>query len=130
MPATNHSIQIKNTTKGKLPSLPFVQMTEKVLGPDYELSVVFVGEQKIRSLNRIYRKKDKATDILSFPLTEKSGEIFICIPQANKKAKLHDKTSHKYLGFLFIHGLLHLRGLDHGSIMEQEENKFTSLFNL
>src|SRR4051812_36300373 len=107
MPASNHSLNIRNTTKGKLPSLPFVQMKDKVLGQDYELSVAIVGEQKIRSLNRMYRDKDTATDILSFPLTKKSGEIFICIPQANKKSKLHDRTSKNYLAFLFIHGLLH-----------------------
>jgi probable rRNA maturation factor len=124
---STQTVSIQNTTKGRLPSLPFVQMKNEILGTGYELSVVFVGEQKIRTLNRTYREKDKPTDILSFPLTETSGEIFICITQARKKAPAHSRTPQNYLAFLFIHGLLHLKGLDHGSRME---NKFASLFNI
>ncbi len=105
-------------------------MKDKVLGADYELSVAIVGGQKIRTLNRTYRELDKPTDILSFPLTKKSGEIFICLTQAARKAKLHERKPENYLAFLFIHGLLHLRGLDHGSRMEQEEKKIASFFNI
>ena len=127
------SFSIQNTVKGKLPRLPFLLMKEKVLGKDYELSLVFVGPTKIRNLNRVYRNKDKVTDILSFPLTKNSGEIFICLRDAKSKAKKiprRTKNEKDYLGFLFIHGLLHLKGLDHGSRMEREEKTISSFFGI
>lgn len=119
---------IQSTVKGKLPGLPFLQMKEAVLGKNYDLSFVFVGRRRIRTLNRIYREKDHATDILSFPLEKKSGEIFIFLDKARSAAKKFDRTADEHLAFLFIHGLLHLKGLDHGSRMEREEKKFSSFF--
>ncbi|MGD0977276.1 MAG: rRNA maturation RNase YbeY [Minisyncoccia bacterium] len=95
------------------------------------LSLNLVGEEKIRSLNRDYREKDKATDVLSFPLNEithrnlttdakiqesdilELGDIFICLPVARKNAlkeKIDLKTK---LEFLAVHGFLHLLGYDH-----------------
>lgn len=105
-------------------------MKNEVLGADYELSLVFVGNRKMQALNNEHRQKDKATDILSFPLSDTSGEIFICLPEVRSHAHLHSRTPENYLGFLFIHGLLHLRGMSHGSKMEQEERKYSSLFNI
>ncbi len=128
-----NSFSIKNTGRGKLPRLPFLLMKEKVLGKTYDLSLAFVGPTKIRELNRIYRNKDKVTDILSFPLTKNSGEIFICLSDVKTKAKKTPKktaSEKDYLGFLFIHGLLHLKGLDHGSRMEREEKTISSFFGI
>ena len=56
--ATNNTISIFNETKGKLPSLPFVQIKNKILGKKYELDLVFVNEKKIHALNKTYRKVD------------------------------------------------------------------------
>lgn len=121
-------LSIQSTVKGKLPSLPFLHMKEAVLGADYELSLVFVGRCRMRTLNRTYRNIDRATDILSFPLDKKSGEIFLYADKARAYAKKFDRTPDEHLAFLFIHGLLHLKGLDHGSRMEREEKKFSSFF--
>jgi len=121
---------MQNTGKGKLPSLPFSRIKEHVLGPDYELSLVFVDSKKIQELNRQYRDKDKPTDVLSFPLTENSGEIFICLSVAKEKAKDFSRKPNDHVGFLFIHGLLHLKGLDHGSRMDQEERTISSVFGI
>lgn len=122
------SFSMQKTEKGKLPRLPFRQMKEKVLGRSYELSLVFVGPNRIRTLNRIYRRKNKATDILSFPLAKTSGEIFICLNQAKSQAKKIPRKINDYVAFLFIHGLLHLKGLDHGSRMEREEKAIFQYF--
>ena len=68
---------ISNTTKGKLPRLPFDVMKEKVLGKDYDLSLVFLSPAKAKQLNIKHRNKSYTPNILSFPLDKKNGEIFI-----------------------------------------------------
>jgi len=71
------NFNIKNTTKGKLPRLPFEHMKDEVLGKNYDLSLVFIGDKLSRKLNKLSRKKDYPTNILSFPLSKNAGEIFI-----------------------------------------------------
>jgi len=121
---------ITNTTKGKLPSLPFVSMKDAVLGKKYELSVVIVSRDKIKRLNFSHRGKNVPTDILSFPLSETSGEIFLNLDEAKKEAKKFDRKFENFLGFLFIHGLVHLEGFEHGSRMEALERKYRAKFGI
>lgn len=121
---------LENTTKGKLPSLPFLRIKERVLGNHYELSVVFIGDKRSRDLNKRYRGKDRPTNILSFSLSASEGEIFINLRQAKKDAPQFKKRYNTFVGFLFIHGLLHLKGLDHGRKMEREEERFMRAFKL
>jgi len=126
--ADNFSTQ--NTTKGKHPRLPFVNIKNDILGVDYELSVVFIGDKRSRTLNRIYREKDKSANVLSFPLSKNEGEIFLNLRRAEREAHNFDKTYEDFVGFLFIHGLLHLKGMGHGSRMEEQEEKFVKKFKL
>ena len=123
-------LTISNTTRKRLPALPFSDIADKVLGKKYDLSLVFIGHKKSRSLNRQYRDKDKPTNVLSFPYDKKSGEIFIDLAKVETELKKFDSTFTYHLGFLFIHGVLHLKGLDHGSTMEREEAKLTNAFLL
>ena len=125
-----NNFSITNTTSGKLPSLPFVSMKDAILGKKYELSVVFVSRDKIKKLNFIHRRKNKPTDILSFPLSETSGEIFINLDEAKKEAKKFTREFENFIGFLFIHGLVHLEGFDHGSRMGEREEKFRIKFGI
>jgi probable rRNA maturation factor len=113
---------ITNKTKGALQNVPFANMKDVVLGKNYELSLVFIGETLSRKLNKKYREKDRATNVLSFPLTKFSGEIFITPSVAKKEG--HS------VGFLFIHGLLHLKGYDHGDTMERAEEKIRKQFHV
>jgi len=122
------NFSIKNTTKGKLPSLPFVKIKELVLGKEYDLSLVFVGEKRSRTLNKRYRNKDKSTNILSFPLGKKDGEIFIDLKSAKKDAVALEKGYNEFVKILFLHGILHLKGMGHGKKMEKEENKILKKF--
>ncbi len=125
---------INSSVKNKEVSLIWVKKkVEEILKSlkkmDKSISINFVGEDKIKSLNRIYRKKDKVTDVLSFcaqegqkmPHSNDLGDIFICVPQVKRQAKKYD-FSYKYeLSRMMVHGILHLIGHDH--IKKTEANK-------
>ncbi|MFZ2048783.1 MAG: rRNA maturation RNAse YbeY [Minisyncoccia bacterium] len=100
--------------------MPFESIKNAVLGKDYELSLVFCGSRLSRRLNKTYRGKDKQTNVLSFPLSENSGEIFINLSHLNGFS----------VGNLFIHGLFHLKGFDHGDTMEQAESILRKKFKI
>lgn len=125
-----HNLTIINKTKGKLPSLPFVAIKNEALGEAYELELIFVEEDEMHSINMQHRQKDKPTNILSFPLDKTSGQIFICPGYAEKEAPDFDRNFENYLTFLFIHGVIHLKGYDHGSRMESEEQKIRNVFGI
>ncbi|MCX6756395.1 MAG: rRNA maturation RNase YbeY [Candidatus Nomurabacteria bacterium] len=122
------SFDISNKTKGKLPRLPFVVMKNKILGEDYELSVVCVSKKESQRLNKQWRDKDYPTNILSFPLTESSGEIVLQLDIVKRDAPNFDMNYTNFLKFLVIHGCLHLKGFEHGSTMEKEEKKYLKIF--
>jgi len=114
----------------KINGAAFRRMKEAVLGKNYDLSVVFVGNKRSQNLNRTYRGKDKPTDILSFEISKNAGEIFINPYAAKKKSKEFERNEKNFLEFLFIHGLCHLKGMDHGRIMDREEEKFRKQFGI
>lgn len=117
------NFQISNFTKGKI-NLPFEIIKNKILGKGYNLSLVFVGERRSKKINLKYREKNKSANVLSFPLSENEGEIFITPKRAFRQAHLFEMKKIDFIGFLFIHGLLHLKGMQHGSRMEEAEKKF------
>ena len=109
---------------------------------EIEMTMTLCGAQKIRSLNRDYRNKDKKTDVLSFPVHEELrhgadqmlmsvlnlGDVIICKEVAKKQAKdfkidLEGETIH-----LLVHGFLHVLGYDH-EISESEEKIMQDLEN-
>ncbi|KND48833.1 MAG: putative rRNA maturation factor YbeY [Parcubacteria bacterium C7867-005] len=105
-------------------------MKDAVLGKKYELSLVFIGDKKSQNLNRTYRDKNKPTNILSFSLSKSSGEIFINLRLSKKQAKNFDRKFDNFIGFLFIHGLFHLKGFDHGDTMEKRESFLRKKFGI
>jgi probable rRNA maturation factor len=126
---TTSKITISNQTKGKLPSLPFLAIKDAVLGKKYELSIVFADSKLSKQLNKKWRGKNKPTNVLSFTLSENSGEIYLCPEVMRTEAPKFEKSYTKFAGFLLIHGMLHLKGMQHGSTMEDEEIKFVKKFN-
>jgi len=86
-----------------------------------ELSVVLVSDRVIRRLNREWRGKDRATDVLSFPQHEGAGpapaallgDVVISLATAKRQARERDETLAVECERLLIHGLLHLLGYDH-----------------
>ena len=86
------SFSIINTTKGKLPSLPFVKIKEEILGKNYSLSLAFVDEKTSRKINKEYRKKDRPTNILSFLLHKNEGENIMCPNVIKKESKNFERN--------------------------------------
>ncbi|OGW33781.1 MAG: rRNA maturation RNase YbeY [Nitrospirae bacterium GWC2_56_14] len=120
-------IRIKNNQrKQKLAATKLKAQLTKLLGtldlPDAELSVLFVGDRAMRTLNQQYRGKDRTTDVLSFALQEGRfnkvqpnmlGDIVISVPTAGRQAVDAGLTLQQELERLLVHGLLHLIGYDH-----------------
>jgi probable rRNA maturation factor len=110
-------------TRAKAPSLPWQRIKEKVLGKKYSLTLILVGNSLSKRLNSTYRHKEKPTNVLAFPYSKTSGEIFLNLIKAKAEAPTFGHTFRKHCAFLFIHALHHLKGMRHGSKMESEERK-------
>ena len=91
-----------------------------------EISVTFVDNSRIHELNREYRGKDSATDVLSFPLGENGeydidedngckllGDIVISMERAMEQAELYGHSLQREVAYLTVHSMLHLLGYDH-----------------
>lgn len=104
-------ISITNRTRRPTPRAAFAKIAEEALGPEYELSLVFCADALSRKLNRTYRDKDYPTNVLSFPISKKAGEIFINL----------SKLGEFSVPELFVHGCFHLKGMEHGRTMEKAE---------
>lgn len=90
---------------------------------DKEVAISFVGNDQIQELNKQFRDKDRPTDVLSFPLDEEEalGDIIISIPKAKEQAEDYNHSFERELGFLAVHGFLHLIGYDHETEEEEKE---------
>jgi len=85
-----------------------------------ELSILFVGDQRMRGLNRRYRGMDRTTDVLAFAMREAPessagllGDVVIAVPTAARQAKEGQRSLDEELTVLLVHGILHLCGYDH-----------------
>ena len=85
-----------------------------------ELGILFVGDQRMKSLNRRYRGKDRTTDVLAFAMREAPhasagllGDVVIAVPTAVRQAKEGQRSLDEELTVLLVHGVLHLCGYDH-----------------
>lgn len=97
-----------------------------------EISITFVNNEEIKSLNNQYRNIDKPTDVLSFPFDNSFnlpihvlGDIVISTEKAETQAEEYGNTLNREIGFLMIHGMLHLLGYDHET--EEDEKKMFGL---
>lgn len=90
-----------------------------------ELGVVFVDDEDMQGLNTNYRGKHYVTDVLSFPMDgEVLGEIIMCPNVIVKQAEEHELHESEELGYLFLHGILHLLGFDHEKDVAGAEEMF------
>jgi len=115
-----------------------VRSALEVLGwplPPVEVSVTLTGDERVHELNREFRGVDRTTDVLSFPLLDPVeiedlkdgrvpygypedapvmlGDIVVNVPEARRAAERYGHRFQRELGFLVVHGLLHLLGFDH-----------------
>lgn len=131
----------RNTHKTiKIPTLKFKKLVREVFKikdwkvPEQtkELSILFCSDKYIQKLNKNYRKKDKATDVLSFPqsktpFTTSLGDIVISLDTALKQSEQYKCSLNQEITRLLIHGILHLLGYDHVRIAKSEAQKMRRL---
>jgi rRNA maturation RNase YbeY len=114
-------ISIHRTTRRHIDTHLFASAKKIVLGTQYHLSVVLCGDTRAKKLNVMYRNKTYTPNVLSFPVSETSGEIFLNVAQVIREAGKYGHTTQEHLHYLLIHGMLHLKGHLHGSTMEGAE---------
>jgi probable rRNA maturation factor len=94
---------------------------------DAELSILLTGDDQIQKLNRIYRRKNRPTDVLAFAQREGDhaeragrllGDVVVSVPTARRQAAARSKDLSSELTMLLAHGLLHLLGWDHATDAE------------
>ena len=111
---------------------------EKIENLNLYISIILTNPEEIRKLNKEYRNIDKETDVLSFPMFEKSeidqivlkqekmlvretiGDIVISIQQVEKQAKEYEHSFERELSYMIVHGFYHLMGYDH---IEEKDKK-------
>lgn len=110
------------------------------LADNVEMSLTFVRNDEIRRLNKDYRGVNRATDVISFAAEEQGdesafeippelkaevpenlGDLFICIDKVPEQAQFLGHSEKRELGFLLVHGFLHLNGYDHEQPADEEK---------
>jgi len=117
-----------------LPSRARVRRWVKAaLAQDAEITVRFVDAAEGHALNRDYRGKDAATNVLSFVYASApvAGDLVICTPVVVREAQAQDKSAEAHYAHLVVHGVLHLQGFDHENeadarVMEARETEIVS----
>ncbi len=87
-----------------------------------KVTLRFVAEAEGQRLNREFRGRDYATNVLTFAYAERplEGDIVLCAPVVAREARQQGKAVEAHYAHLVVHGLLHLQGLDHGEEREAE----------
>lgn len=140
-------LEIHKEIKVRIPRARLNDLFEVVMAgeadPEWDSSInLILGDnQLIRQLNRDYREKDKATDVLSFNIDDPSetggvmGEVYVAVPFAGEQAKAYGGSLSDELVRLFCHGLLHLFGYDHerpedAKVMSARQEKYLERFGV
>ncbi|AXZ23311.1 rRNA maturation RNase YbeY [Staphylococcus warneri] len=131
---SDHTELVKDEWYEQIEKLLNFAKQEEQINEDAELSITFVDKSEIQEINKMYRDKDKVTDVISFALEEDEpdidmsefniprvlGDIIICTDVAQEQSESYGHSFERELGFLALHGFLHLLGYDH---MNEEDEK-------
>lgn len=131
---SDHTELVKDEWYEQIEKLLNFAKQEEQINEDAELSITFVDKSEIQEINKMYRDKDKVTDVISFALEEDEpdidmsefniprvlGDIIICSDVAQEQSESYGHSFERELGFLALHGFLHLLGYDH---MNEEDEK-------
>ena len=129
---SDHTNLVKEDWFTQIDKLLTFAKEQENIEEEAELSVTFVDKDEIQEINKNYRDKDKVTDVISFALEEDEpdiigldiprvlGDIIICTDVAKEQAESYNHSFERELGFLALHGFLHLLGYDH---MNEEDEK-------
>ncbi|NWK85629.1 rRNA maturation RNase YbeY [Staphylococcus sp. GSSP0090] len=130
---SDHTHLVKEAWFTQIDKLLTFAKEQENIEEEAELSVTFVDKHEIQEINKMYRDKDKVTDVISFALEEDEpeitgiemprvlGDIIICTDVAQEQADAYGHSFERELGFLALHGFLHLLGYDH--MNEQDEKQ-------
>lgn len=130
----NHTQKNQQEETQKLLSFAYDYLKQE---EDAEVSVSFVDEEGIQSINREYRNKDQVTDVISFALEDEEddiihedamrtlGDIIVCTRRAEEQAEEYGHSYKRELLFLSLHGFLHLLGYDH--VEDEDEREMNTL---
>lgn len=96
----------------------FLNRARAAVGLEGDVEVLLADDATLRRLNKTFRGKNKATDVLSFPSPEEiaqdhAGDLAISLETANRQAATYGHSLRDEVRILLLHGLLHLSGLDH-----------------
>lgn len=128
--------EIRTAMKAIVRKAVFNTLVYEGFDKNVEVSVTFTDNEKIRELNKSYRSKDSATDVLSFPMYDDFsdpmlnygdvmlGDIVISIERAKKQAFDFFHSIYHELAFLAVHSTLHLLGYDHETSKADEKEMF------
>lgn len=96
----------------------------KKIKDNQSMELIFISQKAIHDMNFNFRDIDQATDVLSFINDDEDsqslGDIFISLEQAEKQARDYDHSFAREVGFLAVHGYLHLKGYDHQNETEEK----------
>ncbi len=136
LPALTLSLQFSSVAqaakhRAALPRHMVAKWIRHSLQADAEITVRIVDAEEGQTLNREYRKKDYATNVLTFDYTQEpvvSADLVLCAPVVAKEAKDQKKTLQEHYAHLIVHGTLHAQGWDHeleedAQVMELRETE-------
>ena len=116
-------VEISGSAIPRLPRRTLAEFADRVLRelkhPASEVSIAFVDDAAMKTLNRKYRGKNKTTDVLTFPFAEPAvpneplGDIVISIEQAKRQAAEEQHSLATEVRYLVLHGIIHALGYDH-----------------
>jgi len=116
--------------RAALPRHKVIKWIRHALQDDAEITVRIVDAEEGQALNRDYRQKDYATNVLTFDYTQEpivTADLVLCAPVVAKEAKEQNKTLEEHYAHLLVHGTLHAQGWDHdededAQVMELRES--------
>lgn len=117
---------LKNAARHRaaLPRHSVARWVRHALAHDGEITVRIVDAEEGQALNRDYRQRDYATNVLTFDYTQEpvvSADLVLCAPVVAKEAKENKKTLQAHYAHLLVHGTLHAQGWDHETGEEDAE---------
>jgi probable rRNA maturation factor len=110
--------------RAALPRHSVTRWIRHALSTDAEMTVRIVGEDEGRELNREYRKKDYATNVLTFDYTQEpvvTADLVLCAPVVEREALEQNKSLQEHYAHLLVHGALHAQGWDHETSAEDAD---------
>ena len=124
-------IKYADRHRAALPRHKVTRWIRHALATDAEITVRIVDAEEGQTLNRDFRKKDYATNVLTFDYTQEplvTADLVLCAPVVAKEAKEQGKTLQAHYAHLIVHGALHAQGWDHeldedAQVMELRETE-------